>query len=58
MLSIKMFVLDSFFNSLTLKSILAGMKNSHSDGFWLAKHTSHKHPRNVMEPFPPPVAWF
>jgi hypothetical protein len=33
-------------NSLIAKSVLAGMKNSHSEGFLLAKqlkHTAHKH---------------
>ena len=27
-----------------LLSVLAGTKNSHSKGFWLAKHPAHKHP--------------
>ena len=44
-------------NSLTPKSILAGTKNSHSEGFWLAKH-KHTNTHTMMEPFPPPAAWF
>jgi hypothetical protein len=44
-------------NSLTATSVLAGTKNSHPEGFWLAKHTAHKHPHHV-EPFPPQAAWF
>ena len=31
-------VCASRFNSLTPKSVLAGTKNSHVEGFWLAKH--------------------
>jgi hypothetical protein len=31
-------------NRLTAKSVLAGTKNSPSEGFLLAKHTAHKHP--------------
>ena len=37
---------DIIFNSLTAKSILAGTKNSRSEGFLLGKHlkhTAHKH---------------
>ncbi len=45
------------FNSLTPKSVLAGTKNSCSEGFWLAKH-KHTHIPTMMEPFPPPSAWF
>jgi hypothetical protein len=30
-------------NSFTAKSFPAGTKNSHSEGFLLAKHTAHKH---------------
>ena len=44
-------------NSLTLQSVLAGMKHFHSEGFWLAKHTAHKHPHHD-EPFSPSAAWF
>ena len=32
------------FNSLTPKCVPAGTKNSCSEDFLLAKHTSHKHP--------------
>jgi hypothetical protein len=44
-------------NSLTPKSVLAGMKNSLWEGFWLAinKHTNIP---TMMKPFSPPVAWF
>jgi hypothetical protein len=45
------------FNSLTPKSVLAETKNSHSEGFWLAKH-KHKNIPTMMELFSPPVAWF
>ena len=44
-------------NSLTPKSILAGMKKFHWDRFWLAKH-KHKNISTMIEPFPPPVALF
>jgi hypothetical protein len=46
-------------NSLTPKSVLAGTKNSRSEGFWLAKH-NHTNIPTMMEPFPPPAAaaWF
>ncbi len=43
-------------NSLKPKSILAGMKNSCSKGFWLAKH-QHTNIPTMMEPFSPPAAW-
>ena len=43
--------------SLTAKSILAGTKDSHSEGFFLAKHTAHKHPHHD-ELFSPPAACF
>jgi hypothetical protein len=46
----------SMLNSLTSKSVLAGMKNTRSEGFLLAKHTAHKCPHHD-EPFSPPVAW-
>jgi len=44
-------------NSLTPKSVLAGMKNSRWDRFWLAKH-KHKNISTMIEPFPPPAALF
>jgi hypothetical protein len=44
-------------NSLTPKSVLAGTNNSRSEGFWLAKH-KHTNIPTMMEPFPPPAAWF
>ena len=44
-------------NSLTPKSVLAGTKNSHSEGFWLAKHKNTNIP-TMMEPFSSPAAWF
>ena len=44
-------------NSLTPKSVLAGMKNSLWEGFWLAKN-KHTNIPTMMEPFSPPVAWF
>jgi hypothetical protein len=31
---------------LTAKSVLVGTKNSHSEGFLLAKYTAHKHPHH------------
>ena len=43
--------------ALTPKGVPTGMKNSRSDDFLLAKHTSLKHPHHD-EPFPPPAAWF
>jgi hypothetical protein len=42
---------------LTPKSVLAGTKNSSSEGFWLAKHKNTNIP-TMMEPFSPPAAWF
>jgi hypothetical protein len=33
------------------------MKNSHSEGCWLAKHKNTNIP-TMMEPFSPPAAWF
>ena len=47
----------TLFDSLTPKSILTGMKNSRSEGFWLAKH-KHTNIPTMMEQFPPPAAWF
>ena len=44
-------------NSLTPKSVLVGTKNSRLEGFWLAKH-KHANMPTMMEPFPPPAAWF
>ena len=44
------------FNSLIPKSVPAGTKNSHSEGFWLAKHMDTNIP-TMMEPFSPPAAW-
>ena len=38
------------FNSLTSTCVPAGTKNSRSEDFLLAKHTSHKHPHHD-EPF-------
>ena len=43
--------------SLTLKSVLVGMKNSCSEGFWLAKHKNTNIP-TMMEPFSTPAARF
>ena len=43
----------NLFNSFTSKCVLAETKKSQSEGFWLAKHTAHKHPHHD-EPFPPP----
>jgi hypothetical protein len=34
-----------------------GMKNSRSEGFWLAKH-KHTNIPTMMEPFSPPATWF
>jgi hypothetical protein len=45
------------FNSLTSKCVPAGTKNSRSEDFLLAKHTSHKHPHHD-EPFSRLAAWF
>ncbi len=50
-------MLNSSINSFTAKSVLAGTKNSHFEGFWLAKH-KHKNIPTMMEPFSPPAAWF
>jgi len=44
-------------NSLTPESVLAGTKNSRSEGFWLVKH-KHSNIPTMMEPFPPPAIWF
>jgi hypothetical protein len=44
-------------NSLTPKSVLAGTKNSCSEGFLLTKH-KHTNIPTMMEPFPPPAPWF
>jgi hypothetical protein len=35
-----------FLNCLTAKFVLVGTKNSHLEGFWLAKQTAHKHPHH------------
>ena len=43
-------------NSLTPKSVLAGTKNSRSEGFLLVKH-KHTNIPTMMEPFAPPAAW-
>ena len=43
-------------NSLTPKSVLAGTKNSRSEGFLLVKH-KHTNIPTMMEPFLPPTAW-
>ena len=45
------------FNSLTPKTVLVGTKNSHLEGFWLAKHKNTNIP-TMMGSFPPPAAWF
>jgi hypothetical protein len=45
------------FNSLTPKSVLAGTKNSRTEGFLLVKH-KHTNIPTMMEPFAPPAAWF
>jgi hypothetical protein len=45
------------FNSLTPKSVLAGTKNSRSEGFLLTKH-KHTNIPTMMERFPPPAPWF
>jgi hypothetical protein len=44
-------------NSFTAKSVLVGTKNSHSEGFWQAKH-NHTNIPTMMEQFAPPAAWF
>jgi hypothetical protein len=44
-------------NSLTPKFVLAGMKSSRSEGFWLAKHKD-TNTTTMMELFAPPAAWF
>jgi hypothetical protein len=44
-------------DSLTPKSVLAGMKNSLSEGFRLAKH-KHTNIPTMMEPFSHLAAWF
>ena len=43
-------------NSLRPKSVLAGTKNSRSEGFLLVKH-KHTNIPTMMEPFAPPAAW-
>jgi hypothetical protein len=35
----------------------AANSNSRPEGFWLAKH-KHNNIPTMMEPFPPPAAWF
>jgi hypothetical protein len=49
----------SFFdvNSLTLKSIPAGTKNSRPEGFLLGQH-KHTNIPTMMKLFAPPAAWF
>jgi hypothetical protein len=47
--------LNGLFNSLIPKSVLAGTKNSHSEGFLLEKH-KHTNISTMMEPFSPPAA--
>ena len=44
-------------NSVTAKSVPTGTKNSHTEGFLLAKH-KHTNIPTMMGPFPPPAAWF
>jgi len=44
-------------SDVTAKSIPAGMKNSSSEGFWLANHKD-THIPIMMEPFSPPAARF
>jgi hypothetical protein len=44
-------------NSLTPKSVPAGMKNSRLEGFLLAKH-KHTNIPTMMEQFAPSAAWF
>jgi len=44
-------------NSLTPKSFPAGMKNSRSEDFFLAKHKDTNIP-TMLEPFSSPAAWF
>jgi hypothetical protein len=44
-------------NSLTAKCVPTGTKNSRSEDFLLAKHTSHKHPHHDV-PFSRLAAWF
>ena len=39
------------------KCVPTGTKDSHLEDFWLAKHTSHKHPHHD-EPFSHLAAWF
>jgi hypothetical protein len=43
-------------NSLAVKSVPAGTKNSRAEGFLLAKH-KHTNIPTMMGPFPPPAAW-
>jgi hypothetical protein len=47
----------SMINSSTANSVLAGTKNSRSEGFLLAKH-KHTNIPTMMEPFSPPGAWY
>ena len=44
-------------NSWTHKSVPAGTKNSHSEGFLLGKH-KHTNIPTMMEPCAPSAAWF
>ena len=44
-------------NIVTPQFIPAGMKNSLSEDFWLAKHKDTNIP-TMMVPFSPPAAWF
>jgi hypothetical protein len=49
--------LKDSFNSLPLKSLPTGTKNTCSEGFLLAKHT-HTNIPTMMELFAPPATWF
>ena len=39
------------------KCLHPNCRGGRSEGFWLAKH-KHTNIPTMMEPFPPPVAWF
>ena len=48
---------DALNSFLTPKSILAGTKNTRSEGFWLAIH-KHTNIPTMMKTFSPQAAWF
>ena len=54
---INLMLISSYINSLKLKCVPAGTKNSLPEDFLLAKHKDTNIP-TMMEPFSSPAAWF